>query len=190
MDDAPLPADSPESDTPPHAGPAGVLKLLGLLAVGFVIGRATAPKAAPPAPIDTADRLVETPVDVAPLEEPAVELTGDALLQQQLVGQWTAQSNGTQVCTLNADGTGTNHADLDWMAALIYGSQIDFVIEWTVEDGHLLQELVGGTPEDMVAKIEKDFGRFKKYRVEEMSENRAVLVDTADEDAVEWTRVK
>ena len=184
-------APEPTADAPARTGPPRYLRVLGLLAVGFVIGQAAA-RLGRDEPIVVADPTPLAP-ELARSDRPAKSggpLTGDALLRSRLAGVWTAQSHGTQVCTLRPDGTGTNAAELDWMASLIYGSKLTMDIAWSVEDGHLIQELQGGEPADMVAKLTKDFGAVKRYEVRDLSPSKAVLVDTADGDAVVWTRVE
>ena len=116
------------------------------------------------------------------------ELEGDALLTHQLLGAWVAQSHGTQVCLLKPDGTGRVNATLDFMASLLYGSQLSMLIEWEVRDGHLIQTLLGGEPEDKVAKLTKDFGSVRTYRIETLEEDHAILVDTSDGEKTRWTR--
>ena len=203
----PLPADAADArSSPPDPPPAGgerrfpaILRMLGLLTVGFVFGRLSVgsppPPALPPTPLSgSAVPIPSDPEAKTLITEPVVgageELTGDRLLHSQLIGQWTAQSHGTQVCTLNPDGSGSNVAELDWMAALIYGKHLRMDIRWSVREGHLVQDLLGGEPADMIEKLAADFGRVKTYRVEEMTADRAVLVDTSDEEAVVWTRVR
>ena len=174
----------------PQRGVPAYLRVLGLLAVGFAVGRVTAPTPAPvvaPA-VNSAAPSETRPVDVevAP-ETPAGELTEDERLFRGLVGVWTAQSHGTQVCTLNADGTGTNKADLDWMASLVYGKRLDMNITWAVEDGHLVQTLLGGEPADMVQKLMNDYGAVRRYRIDSLDAQTGVLVDTADGETTVWT---
>ena len=170
------------------------MRVLGLLAVGFAVGRATAPT--PPAvvaePLNAGAIEKSRPVDVEIAGDEIADEPSDALLTEDekdrrtLVGVWTTKSHGTQVCTLNNDGTGDVKAQLDWMAALLYGNKLDMNIEWRVEDGHLVQTLLDGKPADMVEKLKADYGAVKRYRIESLDEETGVLIDTGDGERTVW----
>lgn len=136
------------------------LKLLGILAVGFVIGRYTAepregvmesPRPAiaedVPLTVDIAinddqslqeQSILEMPAvqrdDVNNSESDSVGSTSDAGDDfASFVGTWYAEtSHGPRLSVLKEDGTGTIDAKLDWLAAMFYGQQLQLNVDWVI----------------------------------------------------------
>lgn len=199
------------------------LQVLGVLAVGFVLGRFTiepradgVPSTQPritgndPVTVDVATEADPSPDHAQPGvdlgdknvsgDESAVAvasselMTADDVLPEPdpalapYVGTWYAEVHGTRMTNLNADGTGKVHAKLDWVASLLYGSELHINVQWTVKDGVMTHTITSGTPEKNIAALTKDFGTSKDYRIEKMDEKTMTLVDPGDGEVIIWHR--
>ena len=220
----------------------GWLRLLGILAVGFVIGRFTAqptvdavpmnrpvisgddPVVVPMAsvPVATseaqADRpdvaaqlttelldevsaavppVAETGSEASSLNAEAMTADGQSTASEQptarpelaaYVGTWFAKSHGTRLTKLNADGTGHVHAKLDWIASLLYGSELHIDVAWTVEGDLMTHTVISGSPEKNLNALIRDYGAVKDYRIESIDESTMTLVDPTDGEVIVWHR--
>lgn len=136
------------------------LKLLGILAVGFVIGRYTAEpredviKASRPAIAEDVPLTVDIAVSGdQSLQDPSNSGMPSALSDgvsnsepdpagsttdagddfASFVGTWYAEtSHGPRLSVLKEDGTGTIDAKLDWLAAMFYGQQLQLNVDWVI----------------------------------------------------------
>ena len=190
------------------------LQILGVLAVGFVVGRYTAePRgdvlpAGQPAIADDRPVNVEV-VPTAVVATDAGKNSGNGASDSgrstdaesevspanepdaaiaPYVGTWYAEVHGTRMTTLNADGTGYVHAKLDWVAALVYGKELHINVEWVVNGDVMTHSIVSGTPEENIAAITRDFGSKKDYRIEKAEGDTMTLVDPGDGEVIVWHR--
>lgn len=198
------------------------LQVLGILAVGFVIGRYTAePRAEVSAgqplivetdPVSVPVAASETGVAVEPRNtDEGVEVDGQnpastpvgvaesnagsaepaAMAEEALapyVGTWYAEVHGTRMTTLKPDGTGVVHAKLDWVAALLYGSELHINVDWTVNGDVMTHTITSGTPKKNIDALTKDFGTSKDYRIDKMDDKSMTLIDPGDGEVIVWHR--
>lgn len=114
----------------------------------------------------------------------------DAALSERLVGTWTTRAWGEQVLTNNPDGTASLDVELNRLAAIRYGREMELELEWTVQEGVLRHRLVSGSPQRYVDRLIHDFGASSDYRIVEVSDSEMVLeeVDNPEKQHV-WTAV-
>lgn len=65
---------------------------------------------------------------------------------RQLVGTWRDSFFGTRTLTLNADGTAQMALELDFAGRLMYGSRLDFDMQWSVEGATVTIDILDGQP--------------------------------------------
>ena len=106
----------------------------------------------------------------------------DAQLSERLVGTWKTTSWGEQVLTNNVDGTASLDVELNRLAAIRYGREMELELEWTIENGILSHTLVGGSPQRKVDRLIHDFGASTEYRVVEITDSELVLEELEDPD--------
>lgn len=188
------------------------LKVLSVLAVGFVIGRYTAEPRENVIPADrplvaddvpVAVEVVPTAMTPAVVDEPELasavsvsptvvgdtvggDTAGDEV--SKYVGTWYAEVHGTRLTTLEPDGTGVVHAKLDWVAALLYGSELQINVEWKVDGNIMTHTIVSGTPEKNIAALTRDFGTSKDYRIDKYEGDTMTLIDPGDGEVIVWHR--
>lgn len=104
----------------------------------------------------------------------------DAQMSQMLVGTWKTKAWGEQVLTNNADGTASLDVELNRLAAIRYGRELELKLKWTVENGVLSHNLVSGSPQRRVDRLINDFGASTKYRVVEVTHSELVLEELND----------
>lgn len=92
----------------------------------------------------------------------------------RLVGTWKDSFFGTRILTLNADKTARMVLNLDLAGRLLYGSQLDFDLKWSLEGGTVTIEILDGRP-----------ARSAKSAMDTWGRRFAYLLDSVEEDKVE-----
>lgn len=173
-----------ESRCPHHSRLAGaaatslawlaILAAMGLLCFVWLLRAGShSPPAAQPAPI----------VPRASRVEP------DERFRLALAGTWTDDYRGKRTMTLEEDGTGFMLVELEGLSAALFAERLRFEMIWSVENGCLRKQTVGGEPADQVNLILKTMGDRVTETIEEISENRLVLLDPDGTTRYVWTRV-
>jgi hypothetical protein len=104
----------------------------------------------------------------------------DAQISEMLVGTWKTRAWGEQVLTNKADGTGSLDVELNRLAAIRYGRELELNLKWTVENGVLSHTLISGSPQRRVDRLIHDFGASTRYRVVEVTDSALVLEELDD----------
>lgn len=134
-----------------------------------------------------AERLGPSPPADVPQDSPP---TAGAVLREQVIGTWTRQRHGTRTITLQPDGTATADVALDSLAAWVYGSTLHLQLAWELDGDVMSQTVTGGTPEDAVRRLVRDWGDHRTYRVVEVTQDRLVMAEVDDDsDRQVWTAV-
>jgi hypothetical protein len=110
-------------------------------------------------------------------------------VRQLVVGAWTREQHGRHVLKYAADGTATIEASLDFLSALLYGERLTLMLEWTFSDGVLTHRVVGGEPAENVARLVRDFGDRREYRLVGVEDGRLRVRRVGEEAVTEWTAV-
>lgn len=140
-----------------------------------------------PSPAD----MPETMPAVAPAEAASLPQTapgGDGEIDlAQLHGRWLLNDSIRRDLTIHPDGTARMHVKLDLVSSFFYGKEMDLQLTWQVEDGVLTHVMVSGKPEENVARLVKDFGNSRSYRILSLSDKELVLQDeTGDRSVHRW----
>jgi hypothetical protein len=118
-----------------------------------------------------------------------VAALSDAELASRLVGQWEGEMYGDQQIDNRADGTARLIAQLDFVAALIYGDRLEMQLKWSVRDRVLTHEILSGEPADNVERLARHQGRSRSYRIEALTDHELTLRSIDDETETRiWTR--
>lgn len=107
-----------------------------------------------------------------------------------VLGVWQDNYQGKRTMTLNKDGTGTMHVELEGAAALLYASQLRFDMTWSLEGKKLTKKTVGGEPAAKVNLILNTLGDTAVDTIMEMTEDRLLLLDQNGKTQYDWRRVK
>jgi hypothetical protein len=112
----------------------------------------------------------------------------DARDRAAVLGTWEDDYQGKRTMTLKEDGTGTMIVELTGMSATLFAARLEFDMVWSVEDGRLKKQTVGGRPEKRVAMILQMMGDRVDEPILELTAERLVLLDQDGETRYEWRR--
>ena len=107
-----------------------------------------------------------------------------------VIGVWEDDYQGKRTMTLKEDGTGTMVVELSGWRAALSARRLRFDMVWSVEDGRLKKQTVGGEPETQVRMILSTMGDQVDEPILELTEDRLVLLDQDEETKYEWRRVQ
>ena len=113
----------------------------------------------------------------------------DARYRQLVLGTWGDEYKGKRTMTLLADGTGTMVVELGGLKAMMFASRLRFDMVWSIEDGRLKKQTVGGEPPSKVRLILKTMGDRVDEPILELTEDRLLLLDADGETKYDWRRV-
>lgn len=135
------------------------------------------------------------PEPPAVVEEPSEtsDETKEEFPKELFLGTWQSNPDGRlRTVTNHEDGTATIHVKLDYLGAFFYGSELNMDCKWRIEDGCLIHECVGGTPEKNVANLTRDLGATTKFEIVQTSDNLMELKDLLHHVGLvyEWKRVE
>ena len=144
------------------------------------------PVAAGAAPIDV-PVVVETTTAGTETVDPETVDDGHPPVAM-LYGSWTTDYHGDWVVTLAEGGGGEVAVVWDWTASLLYGSQIDFDLQWTYENGVLTQTLASGTPQANYDALMRDYGDTRTYEVLDITDDTLTVKSKKDDEITKWKR--
>lgn len=108
----------------------------------------------------------------------------------RLYGSWALEYHGDWICTLQPGGGGSTSVEFDWAAALLYGSRIDFDLEWAIVDGKLVETLTSGTPKANYDALVRDHGKTRTYEIIALTDETLTLRSVKDDLVSKWKRVQ
>lgn len=154
--------------------------LAAVLFVGVVGGALYVSGLQSPSPHKTGPNSVEG-------EPPA---DPDDQFRSMVVGVWEDDYQGRRTMTLKEDGTGTMIVEPSGWRAALSAPRLRFDMLWSVEDGRLKKQAVGGEPEAQVQVILGAMGDRVDEPILELTEDRLVLLDQDGETKYEWRRAE
>ncbi|MFH1921757.1 MAG: hypothetical protein ABIP48_17980 [Planctomycetota bacterium] len=154
--------------------------LAAVLAVGVVSGALYIHGTQVPSPQEPASSLVEAEAPTDP----------DDWFRRMVVGVWEDDHQGKRTMTLAEDGTGTMVVELSGWKAALSASRLRFDMVWSVEDGRLKKQTVGGEPEAQVQMILSTMGDRVDEPILELTEDRLVLLDQDGKTKYEWRQTQ
>ena len=172
--------DSKHGEPPQSRRWRWIAWLAAVLAVGVVGGAlyVHGPQApSPQEPVSSPDEA-EAPADP------------DDRFRRMVVGVWEDDYQEKRTMTLKEDGTGTMVVELSGWRAALSAPRLRFDMVWSVEDGHLKKQTVGGEPETQVRMILGTMGDRVDEPILELTEDSLVLLDEDGETKYEWRRAQ
>lgn len=164
--------------------------------VGLLVWRRPwAPIGGPAAEASLAGGLSEASSHEIPATSPAASSTSgepdpDAELRAKILGRWTMTKHGERIIVNRPDGTASMSLTFDWVASLLYGSEMALELTWALRDERLSYTIVSGVPQENYKKLVKDYGDTATYDFEVIEDRRMHLRETSgDKDLYEWTRL-
>ena len=112
----------------------------------------------------------------------------DARYRSLVVGTWEDEYQGKRTMTLNEDGTGMMLVELSGWRAAMSVSRLKFKMKWSVKDGRLKKQTIGGDPEAQVKMILSTMGDHVDEPILELTENRLLLLDKDGKTKYDWRR--
>jgi len=135
-----------------------------------------------PSPIDPDELAAKTRAATRPANDE------DARLRKLAIGTWTDNYKGKRTMHLLEDGTATMHVELSGFNAIL-GSKMRFDMIWSVKDGRLKKQTIGGEPSGRVSMILKMMGDRVDEPILKMTEQRMILLDKDGKTQYDWRRV-
>jgi hypothetical protein len=149
-----------------------MLLAIGLGAAGIIVWNRIA-----------ARRSVQPPSASAPAD-------ADGRYRRMVVGTWEDEYQGKRKMTLDADGTGTMIVELTGWRAALSAERLTFHMKWSIENGHLKKQTVGGEPEVQVRMILSTMGDRVDEPILELTDERLLLLDADGKTKYDWQRVE
>lgn len=159
-----------------------LFSLAALLAVLFYVagGDANGPRQ------ETADIPATAGAGQAASPQPIDEDEGFRVLA---AGTWQDEYKGTRTMHLRPDGTGTMIVELSGLTAAMFASRLEFDMVWSIEDGRMKKQTVGGRPEGKVKAVLSMMGDRVDEPILELTEERLLLLDADGKTRYDWRRV-
>jgi hypothetical protein len=125
------------------------------------------------------------------LTQPAARpqpMSRDDRLAEMVLGVWTDNYKGKRTMRLLVNGTGTMHVELSGLNAVL-GSKMRFDMLWSVKDGRLKKQTIGGEPSGRVKMILRMMGDRVDEPILKLTEQRMILLDKDEKTQYDWRRV-
>ena len=139
----------------------------------------------PRRPVGTTPEQDEQSIAVEP-----TPLSADACFRAAMIGVWEDDYQGHRVLTLVEDGSGVMVVEPAGLASVTFAPKLTFTEKWTVSDGTVRMDAIGGQPAIAVQMILKLYGSSATFRIEDVTTERMILIDLADNTRFEWRRLK
>jgi hypothetical protein len=160
--------------------------VLVLVTTGVLYWRLTA---SPPAVLEDPSEPRPTPevtktgAEVGKVESP------EERTRRMVLGVWQDEYKGKRTMTLKDDGTGTMVVELTGWEATLYASRLRFDMKWSLKGKQLTKTTTGGEPKEKVNIVLNLFGNTAEETIEELTENRLLVIDK-DKKKFDWRRPK
>lgn len=159
------------------------IAVLSLLALSLIAGAIAYSRLTADLPTPRQELVTATHRESAP--ETETDRT-----RRKLLGVWQDHYKGTRTMTLKEDGTGTILVELTGLQATLFASKMRFDMRWVLDGKILKKESIGGEPEDKVKLILNTMGTVAKDTIQELTEDRLLLLDADGKTQYEWKRIE
>jgi hypothetical protein len=113
----------------------------------------------------------------------------DERLRRLALGTWEDDYQGKRTMTLRNDGTATMVVELSGAKATLFAARLRFDMVWSIKDGHMRKQTLGGEPPRKVQLILKMMGDVVEEKILELGEDTLVLLDEDGKTRYRWRRV-
>lgn len=123
-----------------------------------------------PATAPTTDTQKTAPPQINTVEETAINDTA-----ARLIGRWEDHFYGHRIFDFAEGGKAEMVIKLDSVGALLYGPQLKFYIDWTLDGDVLTLKMTGGEPSDTAKTVSQIFGETSQQRIEAINDQEMKL---------------
>ncbi len=172
------------SNTAQTSPPRTVILAVLLAALFFVAGgksNSTPKTTSTTLPSPHAIAETTAPVALEPVDE-------DAQFRALALGTWQDEFKGKRTMDLLEDGTGTMVVELSGLTAKLFASRLEFDMVWSIENGRMQKQTLGGRPKTKVRAILAMMGDRVDEPILELSEERLLLLDGDGKTRYDWRR--
>lgn len=113
----------------------------------------------------------------------------DDKLRVLLAGEWQQHYYGKRCLTVRTDGTATMVIEPEGIWVHLFGARLQAEIEWTLDNGRVKLQIIGGTPSEKIELASKMWGECWTQPILELTENRLLLLGEDGVTKYDWTRV-
>lgn len=172
---------NPTNSSPPRIAVLAIL----LATLFFVAGSSSKSQSSLPA---TSSKQQPAAEQAAPTVDSPVD--EDARYRDLAVGTWQDEYKGKRTMHLHADGTGTMIVELSGLTATLFAGRLEFDMVWSVEDGRMQKQSLGGRPEVKVKAILAMMGDRVDEPILELTDERLLLLDADGKTQYDWRRAE
>jgi len=112
----------------------------------------------------------------------------DAEYRTLALGTWHDEYKGKRTMKLHDDGTGIMTVELSGLTAKLFADRLEFDMIWSIEDGRMKKQTLGGRPGTKVRAILSMMGDRVDEPILELSEQRLLLLDADGKTQYDWRR--
>ena len=112
----------------------------------------------------------------------------DTHCRAKIVGDWEDDYQGKRHLTVGDDGSGTMVVELDGIGKKLFAARLTFDLEWSVADGRVVMQTLGGKPASKVQLVLKLYGNEAEYKILELTDDRMLLLDADGKTKYDWRR--
>lgn len=128
--------------------------------------------------------------DAAPDATSAAEglAAQDARHKQLIIGEWEDDYRGKRYLTIREGGTATMLVEPAGIGKMLVAPQLNFDVEWSLEDGHLSLKTLGGEPKAKVDMVLRIYGNQVRQPIQELTAENLTLLDEDGTTFYHWRR--
>jgi len=112
----------------------------------------------------------------------------DARHKQLIVGEWEDDYRGKRYLTIREDGTATMLVEPAGIGKMLVAPQLNFDVEWSLEEGYLSLKTLGGEPKAKVDMVLRIYGNQVRQPIQELSADNLTLLDEDGVTVYHWRR--
>lgn len=112
----------------------------------------------------------------------------DERYKQLILGEWEDDYRGKRYLTIREGGTATMIVEPAGIGKMLVAPQLNFDVEWSLEDGHLSLKTLGGEPKAKVDMVLRIYGNQVRQPIQELSAETLTLLDEDGTTVYHWRR--
>lgn len=136
--------------------------------------------------------LASVPKPKRPPQQSAHTNAGDpnVAYRRLIVGEWQTFRDGKRHLKIADDGTAVMNVEIAGFAKqLAFGKQMRIDLEWSIDDGHVNMDCVGGEPSWAIKAFTTAFGTHRRQPILNLDAKQLLLQDDADDPDHDYKRI-
>jgi hypothetical protein len=121
--------------------------------------------------------------------QPPAAQARDEEYRKAVVGVWQDHYQGKRTMTIRPDGTARMVVELSGAKAALFARKLVFEMKWSIQNGRLFKQTIGGEPKRKVALILRTMGDRVDEPILELSDQRLRLLDRDGKTEYNWRRL-